>query len=152
VQLALSGLTAAADGDGASSVLVITAGSLIVVAMGIVVVWRLGRVRRPARSAPLPARRSPSRIGKGTGSGPRDRRPAEAHRARRSGGASANGHRRRPAKADDQDEIDLLIDEIAALDLSFERGVLDEARYRALRATAKRRLVRSREARAGDER
>ena len=76
----------------------------------------------------------------------------------------SNGQRTRPATApatsggsDDLDEdAELLIEEIAALDLSFERGLLDERTYKRLRVAAKDRLLRAEEARtrtgAPDER
>jgi hypothetical protein len=140
VRLSLSGLTAAGGTQGGpSTTLVIVIGSAIVVAMGVVVVWRLGRVGRQVRR-PVPARRSASRVGRGGGR----ERPAPARTARRPRAASnANGRRR--GEPSEEDDVDLLIDEIAALDLSFERGLLEESSYRALRAAAKRRLLRSRE-------
>lgn len=42
---------------------------------------------------------------------------------------------------DVEDEEDLLLEEIAALDLAFERGLLDERRHQRLRAAAKARLL-----------
>jgi hypothetical protein len=44
--------------------------------------------------------------------------------------------------------VDLIVDEIAALDLSFERGLLDERTYKRLRVAAKDRLLRAEGARA----
>lgn len=143
IDLRLTGLTAAGSGGGPSSVLVIVLGSLIVLAMGIVVVWRLGRTDRPARRAVYAPRRSASRLGRGDEPG---RSTHKARSKRRPGvraPARSNGHG--ATEREDDEDIDLLIDEIAALDLSFERGLLDEKRYRALRAAAKRRLVRSRD-------
>jgi hypothetical protein len=140
LRLSLSGLTAArGTRGGPSTTLVILVGSAIVVAMGIVVVWRLGRAGRQVRR-PAPVRRSASRVGRGGGR----ERPVPAGAGRRPRAASgANGRRR--AEPPEDDDVELLIDEIAALDLSFERGLLDESSYRALRAAAKRRLLRSRE-------
>jgi hypothetical protein len=147
IQLGLSGLTQGGGGGGVSSVLVIVAGTLIVLALGAFVVWRLGRVARPGRRESLPARRSPSRVGRGAAT---TRRRAGSRRRPRARAAVASGRGRREGRpGEDEEDIDLLIDEIAALDLSFERGLLDETRYRALRTAAKRRLVRSRDVRAG---
>ena len=46
------------------------------------------------------------------------------------------------------EDPDLIIEEIAALDLSFERGLLDERAYKRLRVAAKDRLLRAEGARA----
>jgi hypothetical protein len=50
------------------------------------------------------------------------------------------------------EDPDLIIAEIAALDLSFERGLLEERTYRRLRVAAKDRLLRVEAARAKGER
>jgi len=61
----------------------------------------------------------------------------------------ADGRRRaRASRNGDEEEADLLIEEIAALDVAKERGVLDEETHRKLRALAKKRLLR---VRAGSE-
>ena len=44
------------------------------------------------------------------------------------------------------------VEEIAALDLSFERGLLDERIYKRLRVSAKDRLLRAEGARSKDRR
>lgn len=130
---------------GVSPIALVLGGSLLVALLGGIAMWRLTRARdrRPARargrSAPEPAPR-------------RDRTTARARLARAAQGR-ANGNGRPHAdgledEADDED-LELLIDEIAALDLSFERGLLEETSYRRLRAAAKRRLVRARGARTG---
>jgi hypothetical protein len=137
VRLSLSGLTASGGDGGPPTSLVVLVGSAIVIALGVFVVWRLGRVARPTRRPAPVARRSASRVGRGAGRG----RPRAARADRRSRRpTSSAGGRIEPI----EDDVDLLIDEIAALDLSFERGLLDETRYRALRAAAKRRLLHSR--------
>jgi hypothetical protein len=46
------------------------------------------------------------------------------------------------------EDADLIVEEIAALDLSFERGLLDERAYKRLRVAAKDRLLRAEGARA----
>ena len=59
--------------------------------------------------------------------------------------ASTNGSRGaadEPGELAEQDQFDLLIDEIAALDLAHERGLLEDRKYEDLRADAKRRLQR----------
>jgi hypothetical protein len=135
------GLTGLSGASGTSPTVVILVGSLVVLALGIFVVWRIGRARGPRRGQ-LVARRSASRVGRGS---PRERRPAARERRPATTSASArgrsNGHRREPAEEDE--DVELLIDEIAALDLSYERGVLDEKTHRALRDAAKRRLLRA---------
>jgi hypothetical protein len=50
-----------------------------------------------------------------------------------------------PVDVAEDDDVQLLIDEIAALDLSFEQGLLDERTYRRLRVAAKDRLLLARE-------
>jgi hypothetical protein len=45
--------------------------------------------------------------------------------------------------------VDLIVDEIAALDLSFEKGLLDERTYKRLRVAAKDRLLEAERARTG---
>ncbi|MGZ4126440.1 MAG: hypothetical protein ACXVQU_12900, partial [Actinomycetota bacterium] len=129
VPIALSGLRT----EARSPLLAIALGSVLVLLLGIVVVWQLGRVRRP-RSAPLPARRSGSRVGRGS-TGPKPRARVAAPKARENGSG-----RYEPA----EDDVELLIEEIAALDLSHERGLLDDRTHKALRDAAKRRLLRAR--------
>ncbi|MGZ4131222.1 MAG: hypothetical protein ACXVPR_10420 [Actinomycetota bacterium] len=131
VPIALSGLRT----EARSPLLAIALGSVLVLLLGIVVVWQLGRVRRP-RSAPLPARRSGSRVGRGSvAAAPKPRARVAAPKARENGSG-----RYEPA----EDDIELLIEEIAALDLSHERGLLDDRTHKALRDAAKRRLLRAR--------
>jgi hypothetical protein len=68
---------------------------------------------------------------------------------------TSNGHRTAPPKRiasvtmpAEEEDVQLLVDEIAALDLSFENGVLDERTYRRLRVAAKDRLLLAQEASA----
>ncbi len=73
------------------------------------------------------------------------RRPAAGTTATRkvgvkAGAASAGNGSAKVGRAEDED-ASLIVDEIAALDLSFERGFMDEDTYSKLRAAAKARLV-----------
>jgi hypothetical protein len=139
IDIRLSGLRT----EARSPIVVIAGGSVLVLALGAFVVWWLGRARRP-RAVSLPARRSGSRVGKGAAA-PRTRARTSAPKAH------DNGGRRR--RDDEDDDVELLIDEIAALDLSHERGLLDDRTHRALREAAKRRLLRARDdARTGARR
>jgi hypothetical protein len=127
-----------------SPLVVIGIGSLLVLALGVFVVWWLGGTRR-ARRTSLPARRSGSRVGRGSSASPRSRPRVPASTARGNGG--------RRHETSEEDDVELLIDEIAALDLSHERGLLDDRTHRALREAAKRRLLRARDdARSGARR
>jgi hypothetical protein len=49
-----------------------------------------------------------------------------------------------------EERFDLLIDEIAALDLAHEQGLLQDRTYEALRADAKQRLLRLRTTETGE--
>jgi hypothetical protein len=131
IDIRLSGLRT----EARSPILVIAGGSVLVLALGAFVVWWLGRPRR-RRAVSLPARRSGSRVGKGA--------PAPKARAR-TGGPKPHGNGGRRRRPDEDDDVELLIDEIAALDLSHERGLLDDRTHRALREAAKRRLLRARD-------
>jgi hypothetical protein len=131
VPIALSGLRE----ETRSPLLLVAFGSLLVLVLGIVVVWQIGRVRRP-RSSPLPARRSGSRVGRGSVAAPvKPRVRVAASKARGNGSARYETG---------EDDVELLIEEIAALDLSHERGLLDDRTHKALRDAAKRRLLRAR--------
>ena len=96
---------------------------------------RSRRSRRPSeRSAARPARAKAHAVPpKGNG-----------HRAGRPATQGGNGHAPEPSDED----ADLIVEEIAALDLSFERGLLDERTYKRLRVAAKDRLLRAEGARA----
>ncbi len=79
--------------------------------------------------------------------GRRDAKPLERQRAARASRlpTPTNGERGRPPPEEpEEDEVAVLVEEIAALDLSFERGVLDERTYRRLRTATKGRLLRLR--------
>lgn len=94
------------------------------------------RTRRPAaRAAARPARtKAPAVPPKGNG-----------QRASRVATPRADGRKPEPSGED----ADLIVEEIAALDLSFERGLLDERTYKRLRVAAKDRLLRAEGAATG---
>ncbi|HET9723551.1 MAG TPA: carboxypeptidase-like regulatory domain-containing protein [Actinomycetota bacterium] len=91
--------------------------------------------RSSSRSAARPARAKAHAVPP-KGNGQRERRPATR---------GGNGRRSEPPGED----ADLIVEEIAALDLSFERGLLDERTYKRLRVAAKDRLLRAEGARTG---
>jgi len=129
--------------DPSSPVAWILAGAAALIALVLLTVWitgrRKARARRPvkaarrSRAAPVPsgARRAATSNGK---PGPQ---PARV-RAEGNGDGPLGG----------SEDVDLIVDEIAALDLSFERGLLDERTYKRLRVAAKDRLLRAEGARA----
>jgi len=131
-------------GKGSSKILIGVLGGLIVILAGGLALWFFaGRSRRP-RAA--------------TGRNAAGRRPAQGKR--RQVPARSSGRRDRtparppahhPSAPEDVDEVetsedrfDLLIDEIAALDLAHEKGLLQDRTYEAIRADAKERLLRLR--------
>lgn len=131
------------DGGDATTYLLIGIAAIALVAA----IAFFVRGRRRARPAPA--------------AGPRKTRPAQVQNPPKSRVATSptNGHRAsRPAVAgpavasgeDDDDEVQLLIDEIAALDLSFEKGLIEERAYRRLRVSAKDRLLQAQEARTDE--
>jgi len=132
---------AAPEGEG-DAIAYLLIGVAIVAAIAAAAFFLLGR--RRSREAPR--------------GGPKKARPAQPQRARASGARGSqptktrpsNGHR--PARPrltaeirDDDEEVQLLIDEIAALDLSFEKELIDERTYRRLRVAAKDRLLEARD-------
>jgi len=152
IEVSLTGFTHGKS----SSLTILLVGMAVLAAFSAIVMWRLlrrrqgrtrrrGSARRPARVRLAPARRR--------------ERPAEqaaAERLERSRvsaraelPASAHGNGGSSDGSEPPDEIDLLIDEIAALDLAYERGQLERHVYEDLRAATKERLLRSREAQAG---
>lgn len=132
----------------ATTLLLVIAGLAVLAAVGF---WLIGR--RRAADATTPAK-----------GGPRKARPAQPQRrpAKTDGSTAVrievrepagNGQARKPARRDvavaDDDEVQLLIDEIAALDLSFEQGLLEERSYRRLRVAAKDRLLAAQQVHEG---
>ena len=145
-------VSALAGGKGSSPILLGVLGGLIVVVAGGLALWKIaGRGEKPARGAagrkaaarrPAPSKRqAPARS-----NGRRERNPVRVSTYRptvREDYAEADEE-----SEEDEDEsegrFDLLIDEIAALDLAHEQGLLQERSYQALRADAKERLLRLR--------
>jgi len=123
-------LSQAAVSGGPRAALWALLGALALVILGAAVVV----VRR--RRAPAPARARA-----------RSRSHASAARPSRAT-ASGNGGPAQPVLEDP----DLIVEEIAALDLSFERGLIEERTYRRLRVAAKDRLLAAERARAGARR
>ena len=134
IVVTLSGLS----GGGTASVLApLLVGVGLAAALGGAFTLRRGAGRRRAGPGAARARSSAGR----------DRgRHGPARPAPR---ASAREPARNAPDAAPPDEVDLLIDEIAALDLAHERGLLAPDAYRRLRATAKARLMRLRAERGG---
>jgi hypothetical protein len=122
-----------------TDILLIALIALVAVAIVVAIVAVILR-RRHATASPKPSGR-----GRGTARAPA-RTSTEGRRApAASAGAQGNGKAGDDAEAEDPD---LIIDEIAALDLSFDRGLLDERTYKRLRVAAKDRLLRAQGARA----
>lgn len=127
-----AGLKAGPADDAQSNAVQILLVVVALFAAAVIVTWLIGRRRaskapaKPAKRAkPAPARREPAT--KTTAADP-----------------SGNGH----AVVVSDEDPDLIIDEIAALDLAFENGLLDEQKYKRLRVAAKDRLLRAQEVRA----
>lgn len=128
---------AAPTGSGARTALWILLGALALVLVGaaVTVVVRRNRRRAPTPRPSVRPRR------------PRSKPSAVVAPARRVG--------RRPegnGEVAEPEDPDLIIEEIAALDLSFERGLIEERTYRRLRVAAKDRLLAAERARAGGRR
>jgi hypothetical protein len=136
--------------SGSSSAIAwILAGVAALVAVVLLTAWLTGRRRRTSarpRSAKgrAPAR-APARARKVT-TAP----GANGDRVRETAPSLATGNGKR--EGGDVEDVDLIVDEIAALDLSFERNLLDERTYKRLRVAAKDRLLRAEGARARDGR
>jgi hypothetical protein len=134
-------------GGGPSPFLVVIVGTVVVAVIGALALWWLRRPRAADRNRP--ARRGAAR-------GTATTQKAEGRTAGRNGRRTGVPARTAPAdtrasvsaavggEPEGEDEFDLLIEEIAALDLSYERGLLDQRTYESLRAAAKRRLQRMR--------
>lgn len=128
------GLSQAAAPSDTRTALWAVLGALALVVLGGAAVVLLRRRREPAARAGARAR------ARGSAPAARPRRPAAA--------AGGDGGPVQPVLEDP----DLIIEEIAALDLSFERGLIEERTYRRLRVAAKDRLLAAERARAGARR
>jgi len=109
-----------------------------IAALAAIAFWLFGRRRARAQQRPTGPRkpvRTPAARQRSTAKA----RGGNGHRNGTPKVARAGGTKQEPTAADE--DVDLLIDEIAALDLSFEQGLLDERTYRRLRVAAKDRLL-----------
>ena len=129
-------LTPAPADSSQGTAIQILLGVAALVAAGVIVAWFLRRRR---------ASKAPARSAKGAKSAPPPPVPREAGTREGTADPSGNGH---GGGAPDED-VDLIIDEIAALDLSFDKGLLEERTYKRLRIAAKDRLLRAQGARTG---
>ncbi|MGZ4149099.1 MAG: hypothetical protein ACXVQJ_03570, partial [Actinomycetota bacterium] len=151
IDVALTETAAAGSGrTDWTTILLVVAGLAALAALAFAIAGR-ARAKRPtpATRGRTPKTRPVAKPAKAAAT-PKPKAPAPA-KAR-----TANGHRSAPPQrtasvampADDEDDVQLLVDEIAALDLSFENGVLDERTYKRLRVAAKDRLLLAQEASA----
>jgi hypothetical protein len=128
-------MSQAPEATGASNtalwILLGVAGLALVV--GLIAV-AIRRSRRPSRR---PATRATSRPAKARAHAV----PPKGNGQRASRGTIPRGDGRTPERSGE--DADLIVEEIAALDLSFERGLLDERTYKRLRVAAKDRLLRA---------
>ncbi len=135
---------AMSQGEGATSsssktamwILLAVGGLVLLGALVTMLVRRAGGPRSHSSAARTAARpmRAKARAVEPKANGQRDREPARAE---------GNGRTPEP----DAEDPELIIEEIAALDLSFDRGLLDERTYKRLRVAAKDRLLRAEGAR-----
>ena len=137
-----------AEGGGDATLALLIAGAAALLALGGLVLWRVLRRPRAAATSGRPARRAPSKRQPSA-----TRKPPERDTLRRKVAAaspSATGpNGGEPSRRDPDDEINLLIDEIAALDLAYERGLMERRVYEGLREATKERLLQSHGVRAG---
>ncbi|MBI2238404.1 MAG: carboxypeptidase regulatory-like domain-containing protein [Actinobacteria bacterium] len=145
IHVSLSGL----EGRGRSPLVLVLVAAAVLAAVAAVLIWRFaGRAARPRakqRTTTRGTRTAPAatQATRRAARAPRGRRPRPAPvasgRATAERGASPDGPPRARAEADD--EAALLVEEIAALDLAFERGILAGDTYHRLRRATKDRLV-----------
>ena len=123
--------------DGARTLIAIGAGLLLVVLIGGGAMWwlRAGARRRPAART---VRRAGERTARANG----QRRTATNGHAK-----GRNGRPRARNRSGSVENESLVVDEIVALDVAHERGLLEDETYRRLRAAAKDRLLALREER-----
>ncbi len=112
-------------------------GAFALAAAIVLVVWLVSRRRAPKVRAKGRAKARPRA---------KPAKPkAEVGAGARAAEPSTNGH----GSAGSGEDADLIVEEIAALDLSFEKGLLDERTYKRLRIAAKDRLLEAERARTG---
>jgi hypothetical protein len=123
--------------DGARTLIAIGAGLLLVVLIGGGAMWwlRAGARRRPAART---VRRAGERTARANG----QRRTATNGHAK-----GRNGRPRARNRSGSVENESLVVDEIVALDVAHEQGLLEDETYRRLRAAAKDRLLALREER-----
>jgi hypothetical protein len=135
IQAALQVEAAASSARSSTSLLLLIAALAALAALAF---WLIGRRRARAEVRPAGPKKplkktvtKPSRaVTSPASNGHRTTKPKTV--------ARTNGTARAAASEED---VELLIDEIAALDLSFEQGLLEERVYRRLRVAAKDRLL-----------
>jgi hypothetical protein len=144
LRVELSGLT---GGGARSPLLWVGIGIVVIAALGGIVAWLLLR-RRARRQQPV--RKGAVQRGRQPQDPAKNGRPRQTPAARRAELVAAAAYDSDDDTEVDVDEqFDLLIDEIAALDLAHEKGLIEQDSYETLRAAAKGRLLRLREARTG---
>jgi hypothetical protein len=141
IDVSLEGVGGGSSGGNSPLVLVIVGLVVAAAVIGGIVVWRMTR-RTPPRKGGRPAASAKGRQPAAGKNGQGGRAPQRT--------APVKAQSADVSSASDVDEqFDLLIDEIAALDLAYEKGVLEKKSYETLRAAAKERLLRLREAQTG---
>ena len=111
-------------------------GAFGLVAVVVLVVFLVSRRRAPKAKARGKAGARPSA---------KPAKPKSEAKTSRAAEPTTNGH----GRAASDEDVDLIVDEIAALDLSFEKGLLDERTYKRLRVAAKDRLLEAERSRTG---
>lgn len=140
------------EGGRRSPLVLVLAAVATLAVVAAIIIWRFAGAAARPRSGPRPAagraRTTPARTTGTRASRGRRPRPARvgSRRATAGRGASPDG----PPRPEAEDEAALLVEEIAALDLAFERGILDGDTYQRLRRTTKDRLVRLRSGGTGE--
>ena len=132
-------LAQTATGGSTNLAIWILVGAFALVAVIVLTVWLVGRRRSAKTKARRAKGRAPQRAARPKA---KERPKVEATSAPE---PSTNGH----GAAGSDEDVDLIVDEIAALDLSFEKGLLDERTYKRLRVAAKDRLLEAERARTG---
>lgn len=140
IQVSMSQVESGSPANTALWILLIAGAVVAIVIVATFLVGRRRRARTKARPGKARASASTAKP-KATRAEPR----SNGQRTRLATTAVGNGRSTEP-----DEDAELLIEEIAALDLSFERGLLDERAYKRLRVAAKDRLLRAEEARAED--
>ncbi len=131
IDVAMSQTEAASPASSATWILLGAAALVLLIGVAVWLIGRRRRARAPKGKTKAAARATPSKAS--------GRTPERAARATGNGKAEPEAT---------EEDAELLIEEIAALDLSFEHGLLDERTYKRLRVSAKDRLLRAEGARS----